>query len=132
MAWPCSAGLAGALYATRFTPLKVAWSGSTLLPAVIVAAAVMTAVGTLEDVREVSAPAKFAGQILAGSVLVFFGVALLYLRVPFTKEFVVLTRDVAPIATVVWVMGMTKRLRFSSSASTRCAAGRSNPRMWDR
>ncbi|PYP69925.1 MAG: hypothetical protein DMD36_08235 [Gemmatimonadetes bacterium] len=42
-------GLAGALYATRFTPLKVAWSGSTLLPGVIVAAAVMTAVGTLDD-----------------------------------------------------------------------------------
>ncbi len=105
-------GLAGALYATRFTPLKVAWSGSTLLPGVIVAAAVMTAVGTLDDVREVSAPAKFAGQILAGSVLVFFGVALLYLRVPFTKEFVVLTRDVAPIATVVWVMGMTNAVNF--------------------
>ena len=49
---------------------------------VALGAVVLCGVGTLDDVRDVSAPAKTAGVVLAGSVMYALGVSLLYFRVP--------------------------------------------------
>ncbi|MCY4036284.1 MAG: undecaprenyl/decaprenyl-phosphate alpha-N-acetylglucosaminyl 1-phosphate transferase, partial [bacterium] len=43
---------------------------------IVIAALVMTACGTYDDVREMSAPAKVASMVLAGSILSFFGVTV--------------------------------------------------------
>ena len=62
----------------------------------LLAAGVMFLVGAVDDVREVSPPAKLAGQILSGSILSLLGVTMLYFRVPFAShDYVVLSPDMA-------------------------------------
>jgi UDP-GlcNAc:undecaprenyl-phosphate GlcNAc-1-phosphate transferase len=71
----------------------------------LLAAGVMFAVGAIDDLRDVSPPAKIAGQVLSGSVLSMLGVTMLYFRVPFASyEYVVLSADLAPLVTVLAVV----------------------------
>ena len=71
----------------------------------LLAAAVMFVVFVIDDFRDVSPPAKIAGQVLGGSVLSLFGVTMLYFRVPFAGyEYVVLSADLAPLVTVATVV----------------------------
>jgi UDP-GlcNAc:undecaprenyl-phosphate GlcNAc-1-phosphate transferase len=77
----------------------------------VMAAVVILAVGTLDDLRDVSAPAKLAGQVLAGSVLALAGVTMFYFRIPFA-DFFVLAPDLAFLVTVLWVVGMANAVNF--------------------
>lgn len=79
---------------------------------VALGAVIMCAVGTLDDVRDVSAPAKTAGMVLAGSVMSAFGVSLLFFRIPFVEGLVVLGPDLAPLITVMWVLGMANAVNL--------------------
>jgi UDP-GlcNAc:undecaprenyl-phosphate/decaprenyl-phosphate GlcNAc-1-phosphate transferase len=57
---------------------------------ILLAAGTMFAVGAVDDIREVSPPAKVAGQVLSGSILSLLGVTMLYFRVPFASyEYIV-------------------------------------------
>ncbi|MGH9189568.1 MAG: glycosyltransferase family 4 protein [Acidimicrobiales bacterium] len=77
----------------------------------VLAAVVILAVGLLDDLREVSAPAKVAGQVLAGSVLSLAGVTMFYFRIPFA-DFVVLSPDLGFVVTVLWVVGMANAVNL--------------------
>ena len=77
----------------------------------VLAALVILAVGVLDDLREVSAPAKIAGQVLAGSVLALFGVTIFYFRIPFA-DFIVLSPDLSFLLTVLWVVGMANAVNL--------------------
>lgn len=87
----------------RFRPM---FDGTTTVLGVAIGAAVACVVGTLDDVREVSAPAKTAGLVLAASAMIFLNVQLLYFRVPFVDGLIVLGPDLAPLLSVLWVIGM--------------------------
>lgn len=50
---------------------------------VIAAAFVIWLTGLIDDIRDVSAPAKVAGMALAGSILTLVGLTIIYFRVPF-------------------------------------------------
>jgi UDP-GlcNAc:undecaprenyl-phosphate/decaprenyl-phosphate GlcNAc-1-phosphate transferase len=76
-----------------------------------VAAIVILAVGMLDDLREVSAPAKVAGQVLAASILGLAGVVMFYFRVPFA-DFYVLSPDLGFLVTVAWVVGMANAVNL--------------------
>ena len=76
-----------------------------------VAAIVILAIGMLDDLREVSAPAKVAGQVLAASVLGLAGVVMFYFRVPFA-DFYVLSPDLGFLITVLWVVGMANAVNL--------------------
>lgn len=78
---------------------------------VMIAAVVILGVGVLDDLREVSAPAKVAGQVLAGSVLGLFGVTMFYFRIPFA-DFVVLSPDLSFLLTVLWVVGIANAVNL--------------------
>ncbi len=78
---------------------------------VLAAASIIFAVGVIDDIREISAPAKIAGMVLAGSVLSFAGVALLVLRVPFYELFL-LSPDWSALLTVLWVVGMANAINL--------------------
>ena len=81
------------------------FNGSSEPLGVMLAAAVMFAVGALDDLRDVSPPAKIAGMVLAGGVLSLFGVQMLFFRVPFLlNDTVVLSADLAPVVTVLMVV----------------------------
>src|SRR5687768_15682767 len=68
-------------------------------------------VGLMDDRREFSAPAKLAGMVIAGTILYFLGVTMFFFRVPFA-DFVVLSPDLAPLMTVLWLYGMTTAVNW--------------------
>lgn len=101
--------------------MGVAW-GSGSFPAmfedpstslgVVLGAIVLCFVGTLDDVRDVSAPAKTAGVVLGGSVMYLFGVSMLFFRFPFIDGLFVLGADLAPLVSVLWVLGMANAVNL--------------------
>src|SRR4051812_23465247 len=87
------------------------FDGSSAPLAVVLAASIIFAVGLGDDVREISAPAKLSGQVLAGSVLYLLGVSMFFFRFPFTGV-LSLSPDFQPLVTVLWVAGMANAVNF--------------------
>lgn len=77
----------------------------TEMVGVIAAGCVMWSVGFVDDLREISPPAKIAGMVLSGSILSLTGVSILVFRVPFF-DMLFLSADWSFFVTVVWVIGM--------------------------
>ncbi len=81
------------------------FDGSSEPAGLMLGAGIMFAVGALDDLRDVSPPAKIAGMVLAGSLLSLFGVSMLFFRVPFAgQDTIVLSADLAPLVTVIVVV----------------------------
>ncbi len=74
-------------------------------------AAVIFLVGLIDDIREISAPAKVIGTIAAAAVLTYYGVTMFYFRVPFVDVFTV-TDDWVLLITVIWLLGMTQAINL--------------------
>jgi UDP-GlcNAc:undecaprenyl-phosphate GlcNAc-1-phosphate transferase len=70
---------------------------------VIFASLAVAAVGVIDDLRTLSAPAKVAGQILAAGLLVLNGVVLVFFYFP-TQGTVSLGSDLATPLTILWVL----------------------------
>ena len=87
------------------------FEGSSEPLGVVLAGGVILLVGLVDDVRDVSAPAKLAGQVLAASVLSFLGVTMLYFRVPFL-DIVSISPDMAPLLTVLWVAAIANAVNL--------------------
>ena len=99
-------GLVGAFAATALLDeLSGVMAARTEMVGVVIAAGVIWSVGFVDDVREISAPAKMAGMVLAGSVMSLTGVSILFFRVPFF-DLLFLSADWSALVTVVWVVGM--------------------------
>lgn len=83
---------------------------------IAVAVTIAFVVGWLDELRKVrgtgvSAPAKLAGIVLAGSVLSFAGVSTIFFRVPFYGIFS-LSPDLSALITVLWVVGMANAVNL--------------------
>jgi UDP-GlcNAc:undecaprenyl-phosphate/decaprenyl-phosphate GlcNAc-1-phosphate transferase len=103
--------LAGMAAASRIHQFDPVFEGTSEPVGIILAATIIFLVGMIDDLREVSAPAKVAGQVLAGGVLSLLGVTMLYFRVPF-GDYVALSPDLAPLITVLWVIGMANAVNL--------------------
>ncbi len=91
--------------ASQLDQFREMFSSSSEPVGLVLAAGLIFMFGALDDIREVSPPAKIAGQVLAGSVLSLFGVTMLYFRVPFVSyEYIVLSPDMAALVTVLAVV----------------------------
>ncbi|HEX2782257.1 MAG TPA: MraY family glycosyltransferase [Ilumatobacteraceae bacterium] len=77
----------------------------------LLAAALMFLVGLIDDIREISAPAKVIGTIAAAGVLTYYGVTMFYFRVPFLDVFTV-SDDWLLLITVIWLLGMTQAINL--------------------
>ncbi len=97
------AGLSG-----RFT---AAFEDSTEPWAVVAGATLAYLVGFVDDIRELSPPAKIAGMVLAAAALAAGGVSIIWFRIPFWDVFI-LPYDLAFVATVIWVLGMANAVNF--------------------
>ena len=96
------AALATASQIDQFRPM---FDSSSEPLGLLLAAGVMFVVGAVDDLREVSPPAKVSGQVLSGGVLSLFGVTMLYFRVPFAGyDYIVLSPDLAALVTVLAVV----------------------------
>lgn len=102
------AGLVAASLMDDFAPVFDA-PGNVL--GVVAAATVMWLTGLIDDIRDVSAPAKLAGMVLAGSLLTLVGLTIIYFRVPFLG-FTVLPPDLSALITVLWVVGMANAVNL--------------------
>lgn len=78
---------------------------------VLLAAAVMFVTGLVDDLRDVSPPAKLAGMVLSGSVLTLVGLTVIYLRIPFLG-FTVLPPDLSALVSVLWVVGLANAVNL--------------------
>jgi UDP-GlcNAc:undecaprenyl-phosphate/decaprenyl-phosphate GlcNAc-1-phosphate transferase len=103
--------LAGMAAAWRSDGFSAVFESSTVPLGVVVGGLVIFAVGQLDDLREVSAPAKTAGTVLAASVLSLAGVSILFFRIPFAG-LVSLSPDLSALITVLWVLGMAQAVNL--------------------
>lgn len=78
---------------------------------VMIAAAIIFGTGFLDDVREISAPAKVFGTVLAGLALVQFGVVMFAFRLPYLGG-TILSDDLQPLVTVLWLLGMSQAINL--------------------
>src|SRR5215471_10059517 len=105
--------LAAMLVASQLDQFHEMFQGSSEPIGILLAAAVMVVVGAIDDVREVSPPAKVAGQVLSGSLLSLFGVTMLYFRVPFASyQYIVLSPGTATLVTVVVVVVLANAINL--------------------
>ena len=105
-------GLVGALGVAMLLPeFDAVFDAPTNVLGVLAAALVIWVTGLIDDVRDVSAPAKVAGMVLAGSLLTLVGLSIIYFRVPFLG-FTVLPPDLSALITVLWVVGMANAVNL--------------------
>src|SRR5580693_7521978 len=105
--------LVAVLLAATLPPFRAAhtFTDSPEMLGVVLAAGAMFAVGLIDDVRDMSAPAKMAGQVLAASILYFAGVTMYELKIPLAG-FYLLTPGIIPLITAIWVIALTKAVNL--------------------
>jgi UDP-GlcNAc:undecaprenyl-phosphate GlcNAc-1-phosphate transferase len=105
-------GFLVAVLAADATPaLRPVLADSPEMMGVVLAAGAMFAVGLIDDVRDMSAPAKMAGQVLSASILYFMGVTMYELKVPLAGFFI-LTPGIIPLITAAWVIALTNAINL--------------------
>lgn len=106
------AGVAVAIFvASQMDRFSSYFTGNSETLGVLVAAAIILVVGVVDDVRELSAPARIVGTVVAGLVLVYFGVTMFYFRIPFLDVFQI-SNDWVPLITVLWLLVMTQAINL--------------------
>jgi UDP-GlcNAc:undecaprenyl-phosphate GlcNAc-1-phosphate transferase len=105
--------LVAVLLAAMLPPFRAAhtFTDSPEMMGVVLAAGAMFAVGLIDDVRDMSAPAKMAGQVLAASILYFAGVTMYELKIPLAG-FYLLTPGIIPLITAIWVIALTNAVNL--------------------
>jgi len=106
-----AAFLVAMMVASQLHQLQGLFQGSSEPLGLVLGAAVIFAVGTIDDVRDMSAPAKVAGEVLAAMVFVFMGVTMFQFKIP-TVGFLVLSPDVTPLLTAAWVVVITNAVNL--------------------
>lgn len=109
-----------AMFLGFIVALAIAWKMGRFSPVfdnnseplgVLLAAVVIFSTGLVDDIREISSPAKVTGTVIAGLVLVYFGATMFYFRLPFLDVFV-LSNDWIPLITILWLMGMSQAVNL--------------------
>ena len=106
-------GLTGAGAAALSLPELKTMVTDTSAPLGIVAAGIVIfALGVVDDVRDLPAPVKLAGQVFAAGVLFLSGVRLPSLLLP-NGELYLLGNDVSVLVTVFWLVLMINAVNFT-------------------
>jgi UDP-GlcNAc:undecaprenyl-phosphate/decaprenyl-phosphate GlcNAc-1-phosphate transferase len=103
--------LAAFLTAWALGRFDVIFDGNSEPTGVLLAALVVFATGLLDDIRDMAPPGKVTGVVVAGTVLAYFGVNMLYFRVPFF-DVLILSWDWIPLVTVLWLLVMTQAINL--------------------
>jgi UDP-GlcNAc:undecaprenyl-phosphate/decaprenyl-phosphate GlcNAc-1-phosphate transferase len=107
-----------------FLALLVAWATAASIPALaplfrntseplglLLGAAAIFVVGVIDDLREMSAPAKMAGQVLAATILYFLGVTWVQFKLPLAGT-VLLSPQWTPLFTAIWVIAISNAVNL--------------------
>ncbi len=103
--------LVAMMVASALPQLSGIFAGSSEPLGVVIGGAIIFAVGLIDDVRDMSAPAKVAGQVLAATALTFLGVTMFQFKIPLAG-FIVLSPDMIPLLTAFWVIGITNAVNL--------------------
>ncbi len=98
--------------ASQLGALGQIFRGSSEPIGVALAALVIYLVGLVDDIRDISPPAKVAGQVLAAMILLFLGVTMYYFKIPFVSTIFVLSPSILPLVTAVWVVVMANAVNL--------------------
>jgi UDP-GlcNAc:undecaprenyl-phosphate GlcNAc-1-phosphate transferase len=77
----------------------------------LLGAAAIFVVGLIDDFRDMSAPAKVAGEVLAATILYFMGVTWFQFKVPLAG-LVQLSPEWTPLLTALWVIAITNAVNL--------------------
>ena len=102
-----AAGLGAAYLLPTFRPV---FQQSSELQGVLIAGAVISAIGVWDDMRSLRAPAKVAGQVLAAGLLILNGVVILFFWFPGLG--IVSGPDLFVPLTVLWVLVMVNAINL--------------------
>ena len=103
--------LAG-LWAAWLTPtFRNLFAQSSEPLGVVIAGTWIVILGAYDDLRGMAAPAKVAGQVLGGGILLLFGVQLLYFWFP-GLGVLSLSPDLAVALTLLWVLAMVNAVNL--------------------
>ncbi|MGO9027656.1 MAG: undecaprenyl/decaprenyl-phosphate alpha-N-acetylglucosaminyl 1-phosphate transferase [Acidimicrobiales bacterium] len=105
------AALVAIAVAASVPALGSLFQGSSQPLGLVLGAAAIFVVGVIDDLRDMSAPAKMAGQVLAAMILYFLGVTFIQFKVPLAG-FVVPGADYTPLLTALWVIGITNAVNL--------------------
>ncbi len=107
-----------------FVAMLVTWAVAASIPALgplfrgssealglVLGAAAIFVVGIIDDFRDMSAPAKVAGQVLAATILYFMGVTWFQFKVPLAG-LVQLSPEWTPLLTALWVIAITNAVNL--------------------
>ncbi len=110
--------------AAMFVAMLVTWAVAATVPGLdqlfhgsseplglILGAAAIFVVGIIDDFRDMSAPAKVAGQVLAACILSFLGVTWYQFKIPLAGV-VQLSPVWAPLLTSLWVIAITNAVNL--------------------
>lgn len=99
-------GLAGAGVAAAFLPeLKEILTRSSAPIGIVAGGLVIFFLGVVDDLRDLPAPVKLAGQVFASGILFLSGVRMQYILWP-NGDFYILGNDVSVLVTVGWLVLM--------------------------
>ena len=104
--------LVAMVVASRLGGLDVVFRQSSEPLGVVLGAAAIFLVGLVDDLRDMSAPAKVAGQVFAAMLLYFFAVTMYTFKIPFVPGLIVLSPSILPLVTALWVIGMANAVNL--------------------
>ncbi|MGA3147248.1 MAG: MraY family glycosyltransferase [Acidimicrobiales bacterium] len=97
--------------AASIPALSTLFRGSSEPLGLILGAAAIFVVGAIDDIRDMSAPAKVAGEVLAATILYFMGVTWFQFKVPLAG-LVQLSPEWTPLLTALWVIAITNAVNL--------------------
>jgi UDP-GlcNAc:undecaprenyl-phosphate/decaprenyl-phosphate GlcNAc-1-phosphate transferase len=103
--------LVAMMVASAIHPLHSLFQSSSEPLGVVLAAGAIFAVGLIDDAREMSAPAKVAGEVLAASILYFLGVTLYWFKIPLGTS-LSLSPSITPLIMALWVIALTNAVNL--------------------
>ena len=110
--WPCSWPCwSPGRWPRRSRPSSPLFRGSSEPLGLILGAAAIFVVGLIDDFRDMSAPAKVAGEVLAATILYFMGVTWFQFKVPLAG-LVQLSPEWTPLLTALWVIAITNAVNL--------------------
>jgi UDP-GlcNAc:undecaprenyl-phosphate GlcNAc-1-phosphate transferase len=104
-------GLVAALIASRFLPFFADVNKLSTSIAALVTCTLMLGLGVIDDTRGTTPLSKLIAQIFIAGVLVLLGVELFYVWLP-KVQVVVLSGDLAVIATIVWTVAVANAVNL--------------------
>ncbi len=103
--------LAAMMLASVLPAFRPVFAGSSEPLGIVLGATAIFAVGLIDDVRDMSAPAKVAGQVLSASILALMGVTMFQFKIPLAG-LLVLSPQVTPLLTALWVIVITNAVNL--------------------